>query len=108
MCRKTVSAMGRSDSGGVLLERGRDALLVLRRYRQEELLEQVGDLGQPGVQLAALLDLGLEVAQPLLEVVEHAARDHAHHPLPEGGSHVRHCATNRATGRAPDGPASSW
>ena len=82
---------------------------VLGGHRQQQLLDEVGDLGQPDVELAALLHLGLELLDPLLELVEPVAGDGAHHPIDDAvlepaplptRRHVRHSATNRTVGRS--------
>src|SRR3954454_22018727 len=109
MWRKTFDAISASQGPGVLLDRRGDLLLVLGDERQQQLLDEVGDLGQPDVELATLLHLGVELLEVALQLVEpvagHGSSQTIHDPALQVAPlatrhHIRHSATNRATGRS--------
>src|SRR6476619_556786 len=115
VCRYVVPVFGRptwkktvlatSERLGVLLQRLADLLLVALGHREQQLLDDVGQLGQPQVELAALLHLVLEHRDALAQRLDALGLDTGAEPaevvggLPrahlEAGPHACHSTTNR-------------
>src|SRR3954453_14209923 len=68
------------ESMRVLLQDCGDPFLVLLRHRQQHLLHHVGQLGQPQVELSALLYLGLEDLDPVAQALGVDRRAEQRHP----------------------------